>query len=459
MRSALRGDNLIMKEESKEELFTNRQLWALLLPVMLEQVLNALMGMVDTMMVSNVGSVAISAVSLVDSINTLVIQVFSALAAGGTIICSQYLGKGDKDGANQAAGQALLSILTISVVLTAICVLFRHPLLSLIFGKVEADVMANSLNYFLLTALSYPFIAAFNSGSALFRAQGNSRLPMAVSVISNLMNVAGNAVLIFGLKMGVGGAALSTLISRIFCAVTVLYFLRKPGRDIVVDHYRKIRPDRRLIFSVLAVGVPAGVENGMFQFGKLVIQSTVSAMGTTAIAANAMAAIFEMVNGMPAVGMGIGLMTVVGQCIGAGRDDEAKRYIKKISLWAEGVMILSCLIVFAAAKPVTILAGMETEAAVLCLEMALAITIAKPLFWVPAFTLVSGMRAAGDVKFSMITSSITMWVCRVSFTMLLAHIGMGPMAVWLGMFSDWIVRGIIFTIRFFSGRWLAHKLV
>lgn len=448
-----------MKEKNKGELFTDRQLWALLLPVMFEQLLNALMGMVDTMMVSQVGSAAISAVSLVDSINTLVIQVFSALAAGGTIICSQYLGKGDKEGTNQAARQALLSILTISVVLSAICVLFRKPLLSLIFGKVEADVMAGSLKYFLFTALSYPFIALFNSGSALFRAQGNSRLPMVVSVISNFMNVAGNAVLIFGLKMGVGGAALSTLISRIFCALTVMYFLRKPGQDIVVDQYRKIRPDKRLIISVLAVGVPAGIENGMFQFGKLVIQSTVSAMGTIAIAANAMASIFEMVNGMAAVGMGIGLMTVVGQCIGAGRIEEAKRNIKKISWWAEGVMIVSCLLVYAAAKPVTILAGMEKEAAELCLEMTFTITVVKPIFWVLAFTQVNGMRAAGDVKFSMLTSSITMWICRVSITMLLAKSGMGPMAVWIGMFSDWMVRAIILTLRFRSGKWLVHKLV
>lgn len=214
--------------EQRKHLFTNKQLWALLVPVVIEQILNSLMGTADTMMVSNVGSAAISAVSLVDSINVLVIQVFAALAAGGTIICSQYMGQKNVKNATDAAKQLIFIITTIAVTLTVICVVFQIPLLHLIFGKVEAEVMSNSEVYFLYTALSFPFIALFNAGSSVFRAQENTRLPMTISVISNIMNIVGNAILIFGFQMGVAGAALSTLVSRIFCAVVVMYFLRNP---------------------------------------------------------------------------------------------------------------------------------------------------------------------------------------------------------------------------------------
>lgn len=218
--------------EQKKHLFTNKQLWALLVPVVVEQILNSLMGTADTMMVSNVGSAAISAVSLVDSINVLVIQVFAALAAGGTIICSQYMGQKNTKNATDAAKQLIFIITAIAVVLTVVCVVFQIPLLHLIFGKVEAEVMTNSEVYFLYTALSFPFIAVFNAGSSVFRAQENTRLPMTISVISNIMNIVGNAILIFGFHMGVAGAALSTLISRIFCAIVVMYFLRNPKEEI-----------------------------------------------------------------------------------------------------------------------------------------------------------------------------------------------------------------------------------
>jgi len=316
------------KIDKQNLMFDHKALRTLLIPVILEQLLNSLMGMVDTMMVSNVSSAAISAVSLVDSVNNLLIQIFSALAAGATIICAQYLGKKDTEGANRAARQVFLSILVISTVVTVVSVLFREPLLALIFGKVEPEVMRDSLDYFLLTALSYPFMALFSAGSAFYRAGGNSRFPMMVSVISNIGNVVGNALFLFVFDMGVTGAALATLLSRIVCTVIVFAALHRPKQEIVLNHYLRIRPDFKLIWVILAIGVPSGIENGMFQFGKLAIQSTVSTMGTAAIAAQAMTIILEMMNGIAAIGIGIGLMTVVGQCIGAGRTEEAIRRLK-----------------------------------------------------------------------------------------------------------------------------------
>ena len=441
-------------------LFPRRALWMLLIPLIIEQMLNSLMGMVDTLMVSRVGAEAISAVSLVDSINNLVLQVFAAMAAGAAIICSQYLGRKDEKGCNDAAKQIVLTVVVISSVIMIIGVGFRKPLLHLIFGSVEEAVMTNAQMYFLITALSYPFIALFQAGAAFYRACGNSKFTMKTALIANVANIVGNTLFIFALQMGAAGAAISTLISRALCAFVVFYALRKPGYAIQLKNYFSIRPDLNLIVKILAIGVPSGIENGMFQFGKLAIQSTVSSLGTAAIAAQAMTIIFENVNGMAAVGIGIGLMTVVGQSIGAGRQEEAKYYIVKLAGYAEIAMIISCILVYIAARPVTVLAGMSEESTALCMQMILAITIVKPLLWVPSFTPPNGLRAAGDVRFSMITATLTMWLCRVALSIFLMRVvKTGPIGVWYGMFADWGVRGVIFTIRFVRGKWLRFKVI
>lgn len=443
-------------------MFSNRLICSLLIPVVLEQLLNSIMGTADTMMVSNVGSAAISAVSLVDSINVLVIQAFSALAAGGAIICAQYIGQKNKEKANESARQVLFIITAISVAVSLICLVFQKPLLRLIFGSVEPAVMSASETYFFYTALSFPFIAAYDSAASIFRAQDNTKGPMIISMISNVMNIAGNAVMIWVFHMGVAGAALSTLISRIFCAVVVIIQLRKEreGQEIVVRDYFKIRPDWSMIRRILGLGIPSGVENSMFQLGKLAIQSTVSTLGTAAIAAQAMTNILENLNGIAAIGVGVGLMTIVGQCLGAGRKDEAVYYIKKLCVIAEVIIIISCLGVFALTKPITILGGMEKESADMCFHMVMWITIVKPLVWIMAFIPGYGLRAAGDVKFSMIVSCCTMWACRFCLCVFLIRVmGFGPMGVWIGMFADWTLRGIIFTWRFHSRKWLQHKVI
>ena len=444
----------------QKHLFSNKMLKSILVPVILEQLLNSFMGTADTMMVSNVGSAAISAVSLVDSINVLLIQAFSALAAGGTIICAQYMGQRNYERANKAARQVLFIILSISAAVTILCLLFKDPLLHFIFGKVDADVMEASSVYFLFSAASYPFIALYDSGASIFKAQENTKGPLIISVISNVMNIVGNAILIWGFHMGVAGAAIATLVSRIFCAVVVLWQLRKDRQPIVVRDYLKIRPDRKLIGRILGLGIPSGIENSMFQLGKLAIQSTVSTLGTTAIAAQAMTNNLEMLNGTAAMGVGIGLMTIVGECIGAGREDEAVYYVKKLSCVAEMIIIGCCLLVFALTKPITILGGMEPESARMCFQMMVWITVVKPLVWVVSFIPAYGMRAAGDVRFSMITSCVSMWVFRFCLCVFLIRVmGMGPLAVWFGMFTDWTIRGIVFIWRFHSRKWLKHKVV
>ncbi len=444
---------------NNQHLFSNRKLFLLLIPIIAEQFLNSLMGMADSMMVSNVGAAALSGVSLVDSINNLVVQAFAAMATGGVIICATYVGQKDMKRAQEAASQVLLVSGGLSAVIVLLCLIFRGSLLSLIFGSIEPDVMRAADIYFLLSILSYPGIALSAAGGAIFRAQSNTRLPMNVAIVSNIFNVAGNALFIFGLNMGVLGAALATLLSRLFSAVVLLVLLGRKGQDIRIISYHRIRPDFEKIKRILSMGIPNGIENSMFQFGKLAIQSSVSILGTTAIAAQAMTNIFENVNGVAGVGVGIGLMTVVGHCLGAGRKDEAIYYTKKMIGWGYIVILASCLFTYAIARPVVTLAGMEKESAALCVMMLGWITIFKPLLWSPSFITAYGMRAAGDVKFSMIVATLTMWLCRVTLaTFLIRVVGIGPMGVWIGMFSDWGIRAIIFSIRFARGHWI-HKVI
>ncbi len=441
-------------------IFSPRDLRNLLLPLMLEQILTSLMGTADTMMVTTVSSSAISAVSLVDSVNILMIQLFSAMATGGAIVSSHFIGSGSKKEASETGRQLILAIVVISAAIAALCALLRGPLLSLIFGTVEVDVMEGAKVYMLVTSLSFPFLALFSAGSALFRSCGNSRLPMRVSLISNCINIGGNALLIFVFKMGVLGVAIPTLVSRIFSAVTVLLLLRRQKQDIVVRDYRTIRPNFSRIRQIMRIGIPTGVENSMFQFGKLVVQSTISTMGTTAMAANAMAASLEQAATHAPIAIGLGLMTVIGQCMGAGEQEQAKYYMKKLMKYSEITLIISCAVVAALVKPITVITGMEQDAAELAIHMTLWISFYKPFPWVFSFIPAYGMRAAGDVKFPMIVSTCTMWSCRVAITVLTATLfHVGPMAMWIGMFSDWTIRAFIFTFRLRSGKWLNHKVL
>lgn len=437
-------------------LFSNKKLWMLCIPVMAEQLLNSFMGLIDTMMVSRVGAVAMSAVSLSDTINMLVIQVFAAMATGGVIVCSHSIGQEDYEGANKAARQVFLLVLTLALALTIFGVVAKKPLLRLIFGAVEPDVMESALIYFFYSVLSYPAIGLFSSGSAFFRASGNTRFPMIVSIISNVINVVGNALLIFGFSMGVRGAAIATLSSRVFSAVVIYIALRKPKQIIVIRDYFKIRLDKKLMLRIMSIGIPSGVENGMFQFGKLVIQSSVSTLGTVAIAAQSMTNIFENVNGVLAQGVGIALLTVVGQAYGAGRIEEGRYYIRKMWGYAMFVMFISCIAVYAISNPVMIAAGMSEESKVLAHNMLFWITVFKPIFWCSSFTLPQGLRAFGDVRFTMIVAICTMWGLRVATAVFLIRVmGFGPIAVWIGMICDWGLRGAIFITRFLSRK--CHK--
>ena len=441
-------------------MFSDKELWKLLVPIIIEQLLASLIGTIDTMMVSNVGSAAVSGVSLVDSINKLLVILFTSLATGGTIVCSQYLGRRDAARARRAGQQVLLGSLALALLIMAFCLSLRKTLLRLIFGTVEASVMAASETYFRITAFSYPFLAVFNAGAALYRAAGNSRLPMIVSVCGNVLNIAGNALLMFGFGMGVAGAAIATTASYAFTAIVMLVVLRRPGQSLDIGRYTQLRPNFRMLWLVLGIGLPTGIENGMFQFGKLAVQSTVSTLGTTAIASNAIVVVLEFMSSMPSMAIGIGLMTVAGQCIGAGLLDQAQYYLKKLTLWGTAVLVVMNWGIYALTGPVCRLAGLEPDAARLTMETMLVISIVKPILWPMSFLPAYAMRAAGDVRYGMIVSTVSMWVFRVGLTTLLCRgMGVGLIGIWCGYFVDWTVRSIIFTLRYRSGKWTRHPVI
>ena len=441
-------------------LFTREDLKKLIVPLIIEQALALSIGLFDTLMVSSCGEAAVSGVSLVDSISTLLIQILSALATGGAVVCSQYIGKKMPERAKLSAGQLMFIMLMSAGTVMVVILLSYRFLLRAIFGQIDADVMQNAEIYFIISAISYPFLGVYNAGAALFRAIGNSKVSMYTSLVMNVINIGGNAVLIFGLKMGVLGAALATLTARIVSALVMVVLLSRKDNPLCIATPGCMKPQRDVIGKILKIGIPSGVENGMFQFGKLAIQSTVSLMGTAAIAAQGMTNIIENLNGIMSIGMGIGLMTVVGECLGAGEKEEAVYYIKKISIAAEVVLIATCLLMFGLTYPITYFGGMEPESAKLCIFMVTCITIVKPIVWIMAFIPPYGFRAAGDVRFTMTTSMLCMWLCRVVLAMVLARVfHMGPIAVWIGMFTDWTIRGIIYTIRFKNRKWLAHQVI
>lgn len=441
-------------------LFRREALTRLIVPLVIEQLLAMTIGMADTMMVTSVGEHAVSGVSLVDNISILLINVFSALATGGAVVAAQYLGSRDEPNACSAAKQLFYAIGALSTVLMAICLLFRGPILRLVFGQLDPDIMDAAMTYFLLTAISYPFLALYNAGAALFRSMGNSKVSMFASLLMNLINIGLNAVLIFGARIGVAGAGFGTLFSRLAGALLMTYLVCQPHNPIHITGLFQPEFHWRQVKKILRIGIPNGLENGMFQIGKLLVLGLVTPLGKAATAANAIAnSVASMVN-VPGNAIALSLITVVGQCMGAGDPKQAVGYTKKLMFIVYGAMGSLSLALFFAAQPVVSLFQLSPEAAVMAVEVLQWSAIFSATVWPLAFSLPNALRAAGDAKFTMIVSMISMWTCRIglSYLMVLAF-DMKLLGVWMAMFCDWILRAMVFTFRFLRGRWKTKKVI
>ena len=433
-------------------LFSNEALMALMVPLVIEQFLAAAVGMADTMMVSRAGEAAISGVSLVDMINKLIFQLLAALATGGAVVTSQFLGARARHKASDSAGQlVLLSALAGTGIMLFALVLSR-PMLRLFFGQITDDVMAAGLLYLRIVALSYPFLALYNAGAALFRSMGNSKVSMQVSVLVNVLNVIGNAICVFGLGMGVAGVAIPSLISYIVGAALMLWLLRSPDMPLPVAFTARLRGD--MARSILGIGIPSAMENSVFQLGRIVVVSMISLSGTVQIAANAVANNLDGLAIIPGQAYELAMIAVVGRCIGA-RDMRQARYYTGRLMKGSYLSLAAVSLVMLAGLPL-LLGLYEISDATWQLAWLLVVihlTVGM-LIWPASFVLPCALRAANDVKFPMWVSILSMVIWRLGFSYLLAvRMEWGAVGVWIAMVVDWVCRTTCFVWRFKSGVW------
>ena len=437
-----------------ELLFSNKFLLKLLWPLLVEQFLMFAVGLVDSMMVASVGEAAVSAVSLVDSVMMLMITILTALATGGAVVVGQYLGQQKENEANNAADQLVLFSFLISVVIIALMYVFKNLIMSLVFGEIDDDVRHYCNIYYLIVTASIPFIGVYNAGTALFRSIGNSRVTMIISIAMNLINLIGNAVLIFGFHRGVEGVAIPTLVSRIVAAVAIYILLMNPELLVHINRRPVLRPKWSYIKKILKIGVPNGVENSMFQLGKLILLSMVATFGTASIAANAVGNAISMVAVMTGMAMNLGVVPVISRCVGAGDYQQAKFYTRKLMIWTHIAMLAGNLIVWLSLPLLLKIYGLSAETAQLAFQV-ITINCASAIFiWPMSFTMPNILRAAGDVTYTMIVCVVSMWLFRILCAYFLGKIvGIGLIGIWIAMIIDWAVRSIFFYIRYRGDKW------
>ena len=439
----------------QQRLFSNQRLIRLIIPLVIEQGLTILVGMCDGVMVSSVGEAAISGVSLVDMINAVVLILFAALATGGAVVTSQFLGARQMEKAKKSAGQLVLMAGVLGSVSAVLCIVFARGLMKLFFGSIDQAVMDAGLIYLRITALSFPFIALYNAGAAMFRSTGNSKVSMQVSLLMNLINVVGNAFCIFVLKMGVAGVAIPTLVSRAVAAAVILAMAAQKKHELHLQRQWLTHIDRDMMGSILRIGIPSACENSIFQLGRLVVVSMIALFGTTQTSANAVANTLDGVGIIIGQAMGLAMVTVVGQSVGAGDLKQTSYYIKKLMLWTYVLMGISNGLLFLFVdQMVGLYSSLTPETVVLARTLVQIHSGFAILLWPVSFVLPNALRAANDVKFTMWVGVGSMILFRVVVSWFLCvQFQMGAIGVWIAMILDWVCRISFFLPRIFSGKW------
>lgn len=439
----------------EQKLFSNQNLVKLIIPLVIEQGLTILVGMADGVMVSSVGEAAISGVSLVDMIAAVILVLFSALATGGAVITSQFLGARNLEKARRSAGQLVLMAAALGILIMVPCLIFDEELLMLCFGSIAPDVKAAGLQYLRITALSFPFIALYNAGAAIFRSVGNSKVSMKVSMLMNVINVAGNAFCIFVLKWGVYGVAVPTLVSRAVAGIYMMVLAAKPGQELSLSRDGLTSIDRRMMGNILRIGIPSACENCFFSLGRLIVASMITLFGTSQVSANAVAGNIDRLGIIIGQAMGLAMVTVVGQCVGARDNDQAVFYIKKLLRWTYIVQgITNVLIVLFVGQLVDLYSTLAPETRALAMRLSTIHASMAVVFWPVSFVLPNALRAANDVKFTMWVGIGSMLGCRIFGSWLLCvHFGWGATGVWIAMVTDWVCRTAFFVPRVVKGTW------
>lgn len=448
------------KQDRSHYLFSNRELANLIGPLVIEQLLAVFVGMADSIMVANVGEAAVSGVSLVDNIMILIINIFAALATGGAVVAGQYIGRKDEKSACKASTQ-LVWFVSLSAVAIMILVYFgKDIILNQVFGHITAEVKGHADIYLLIVTASIPFIALYNGGAAIFRAMGNSQVSMRVSLLMNAINVTGNAILVFGLRIGTAGVAIPTLISRMVAAIVITVLLCNQTRILHIERTLKIRFDGRMIRKILAIGVPNGLENSMFQLGKILVLSLVSTFGTYAIAANAVSNAIALFQILPGMAISLAITTVISQCVGANDYEQVHYYLKKLLAIIYVAMVGTVALIFLALPLILKAYNLSDQTAAAATNIIHFHGISAMIIWPLSFALPAAYRAAGDAKACMYTSIVSMWIFRIGFSYLVGkYMGLGVFGVWVAMVIDWVVRAICFIIRYFNGKWKHGAIV
>lgn len=435
-------------------LFSDHDLKNLIVPLLVEQLLAVMVGMADIMMVSAAGEAAVSGVALVDLINVLIINIFSALGTGGAVVAAQLLGAKEIKRARMAANQLIYITGLAGIIMMAAVCLWRVPLLNLLFGSTEKSVMDSALIYFLISSFSYPFIAVYNAGAALFRAQGNSKISMLTSAFMNVVNIMGNAVFVFILHRGADGVAASSTISRALAAAIVMGLLHREKFTIHVKWLLKFHIDTGMIRRILAIGIPNSLENSFFQLGRVLLVSLISAFGTAQIAANAVANNLASFCTLPGQAMGLALVTVIGQCVGAGDFVQVRYYFKKLMKFTYGFMLGINIILFIALPWILNAYHMTAQTREIAFILICIHNISGVLLWPLAFTMPNALRAANDVRFPMAVSVFSMCMFRLVFSYIIGVIwGYGVFGVWIAMVIDWVFRVLCFCFRIYKILW------
>ena len=434
-------------------LFSKKDLRRLIIPLVFEQALAITVGMADTMMISSVGEAAVSGVSLVDMINMLIFSVLAALATGGAVVTSQHLGARKRNEACRSAKQLLYTVIIAGVLIAILAVAARVPLLRLFFGSIEDDVMNNALIYLMISAVSFPFLAVYNACAALFRSMGNSQITLKVSILINLINVVGNAICIFVLHMGVAGVALPSLVSRAVGGIILYILLQNPGNEVYFVK-EKIHLEMDVIKRILYIGIPSGIENGIFQLGRVLVVSIISGFGTIQIAANGVANNLDAMGCIIGQAMSLAMITVIGQCVGAQDEKQIRYYTKKLMTIAYVATIILNSIILIFLNPILSLYGLSQETTKLAYILVMIHNGCAMLMWPAGFVLPNMLRACNDVKFTMVVSIFSMFTFRIGFSYLIGvQMGMGAIGVWIAMVIDWIFRIMFFVGRYLSGKW------
>ena len=446
--------------KSKAPLFSTAAIRRLILPLIIEQFLAVMVGMADTVMIANVGEAAVSGISLVDTLNILLINVFTALATGGAVVSSHYLGGEDQKTACKAADQLVLVVLMLATVITSFSLLFNFQILRGIYGRIEPAVMSYARTYFYLTALSVPFLAVYNGCAAICRSMGNSLISMKVSALMNAINIVGNACLIFGFHMEVEGAGISTLTSRVVAAVIMVNVVRNQKLPLHISRKFNFRINRYMVAQIMHVGIPVAIENGLFQGGKLMVAGLISSFGTVSIAANAVSNTIASFQVIPGTAIGLAIVTVVGQTVGAKRFDEAKKYTMKLCLLVAAAHLAICLPMILGLHHIIGFYRMSQETSELAWKVSMIHGICCVLIWPPSFALPNALRAADDAKFAMVITVLSMIFCRVLMSYVLGrYMGLGLVGVWIAMILDWVARASVYLWRYLSGGWLKKHLI